>query len=245
MSSQRKSETARINGAKSRGPITEAGRETSSQNALKHGLTSGSAIVLACECQEDFDKIMDHFLSVYKPANAAEQDLVEEMVAARWRIRRLWTIETSLIDTEILKQNSISTTPNPGAKIGGAFRALSDESRSMALASRYESRLHRIYDHAYATLRELQQSRPPVPEPVVPETKALETKAPEAEVTAAANVESERMKSDPTSSIQNPTSAPSNIRSFPSPKKELQNEPTDSQQLTAAGQQPTPPAYNK
>ena len=67
MVSQLKSDTARINGAKSRGP-TE-GKEKSSRNAIKHGLTA------------DNGNIPDQFL--------AEKNLVEEMVATRWRTRRL------------------------------------------------------------------------------------------------------------------------------------------------------------
>ena len=88
MPSQLKSETARINGAKSRGPTSVEGREKSSQNDLKHGLTSDSMMVLDCENRDHFDELLNTFLGIYQPANLAEEDLVEEMVAARWRIRR-------------------------------------------------------------------------------------------------------------------------------------------------------------
>jgi len=166
MPSKLRSETARLNGAKSQGPKTPEGKEKSSQNAVQHGFTSQSVIVLACESQRQFDEIMNEFKEIHQPANAAELDLVEEMVACRWRIRRLWGIETFLMDAEILNQES--QFPNDAdnrAYMARAFKSLSDDSRSLALAARYQSRLHRTYNQAYAILRELQQTReskPPV-----------------------------------------------------------------------------------
>jgi hypothetical protein len=48
---------------------------------------------------------------------------------------------------------------DPGYQLAFAFRRLVDESRAISLASRYESRLHRIHERSHRTLRELQQSR--------------------------------------------------------------------------------------
>src|SRR5258708_1610842 len=49
MPTELKSETARANGAKSHGPITTEGKEKSSKNALKHGMTSRNIYILECE----------------------------------------------------------------------------------------------------------------------------------------------------------------------------------------------------
>ena len=158
MVSNLKSETARANGAKSRGPTTPEGKEKSSRNALKHGLTAGVGnILLDCEDPDEFEQAFNKLLGIHEPARPAERDLVEEMAAARWRIRRMWTIETGLLNAEVLKQQS---SPSVSAgDLASAFRALSDDSRSLLLASRYEARHQRIYDRAYKTLRELQQAR--------------------------------------------------------------------------------------
>jgi hypothetical protein len=50
-----------------------------------------------------------------------------------------------------------------------AIRSLADESRVLSLMSRYESRLQRVHDKAYAALRELQKSRASQPTPPEPE----------------------------------------------------------------------------
>src|SRR6266481_1268940 len=166
MVSTLKSETARANGAKSRGPTTAEGKEKSSRNAIKHGLTAGNGnILLDCEDPGQFDEVLNKLLGIHQPANPAETDLVEEMVAARWRTRRMWTIETGLLNAEILTQQTKTDTPDPNIHLTMAFRSLTDDSRSLALANRYEARLQRLYDRAYKTLRELQQARKSEPTP--------------------------------------------------------------------------------
>src|SRR6516165_10804515 len=170
MVSTLKSETARINGAKSRGPTTPEGKEKSSRNALKHGLTAGNGnVLLACEDKGEFDGVLNKLLGIHKPANPAERDILEEMVAARWRIRRMWTVETNLLNQEILAQQSKTDNPEPGVHLAMAFRSLTDDSRSLALANRYEARLQRVFDRSYKTLRELQEIRK-AEEPKVPHT---------------------------------------------------------------------------
>src|ERR1700680_2753121 len=137
MVSQLKSDPARANGAKSRGPTTPEGKEKSSRNSLKHGLTAASGnILLDSEDPDEFEEIYNKLLGIHEPARPAEKDLVEEMGVVRWRIRRIRTIEPGLLNAEILPQPAKSDTPDPG-------RALSDDSHSLALASRYEARLQR------------------------------------------------------------------------------------------------------
>src|SRR5438132_2906217 len=101
MTSNRKIAAARANGAKSTGPKTPETREISSRNSLRHGFTARKTIVLKCEDPEEFQETIDHHLLMYQPATPAEEDLVNEMIACRWRMQRLRTIETSMIDSEM------------------------------------------------------------------------------------------------------------------------------------------------
>src|SRR6266849_3026909 len=170
MPSKLKSDTARANGAKSKGPRTAAGLANSSRNSLSHGFTARNTIILEYENPEEFQQMLTEYRATYEPATAAERDLVDQMIAARWRIRRMWTIETALLDCEIVRRQAKVkkefTHIDGAVELAQAFRSLADDSRSLALASRYESRLYRMHDRAYTALRELQNAKrsPPPPE---------------------------------------------------------------------------------
>ena len=96
MPSLRKSQSARENGAKSRGPKTDAGKQRSSQNALRHGLTA-QTLVLPSEDPADFQRLLDSYLQQFRPAGPVELDLTHEIAAAKWRLNRLTLIETELL----------------------------------------------------------------------------------------------------------------------------------------------------
>src|SRR5215470_14208260 len=165
MPTERESEAGRRNGAKSRGPSTAAGKSNSSRNALTHGLTANRAVVLDYERPEDFQQLLAEYRETFRPATQAEHALVDRMAAAQWRIQRLWTIETALLDTEIVRRHERVERFFPDAdeaqELALAFRSLADESRSLALATRYEAHLSRTHDRAQAALRKLQSTRSP------------------------------------------------------------------------------------
>jgi hypothetical protein len=98
-----KSQTARANGAKSRGPATPEGRAKSSRNSLRHGLSAKSA-VLPTESHEQFQLLLDAHIQQFEPAGDVEMELVEAMAIARWRLRRIWAIETSLLAHELQRR---------------------------------------------------------------------------------------------------------------------------------------------
>jgi hypothetical protein len=181
MTSDLKSATSRANGAKSHGPKTAEGREKSSHNSLNHGFTAKKTIVLECESEEQFKIMRGDYTITYQPGSAVEEDLVSEMVACRWRKQRLRLIETALIDSELDRDlPDVETPEDPGYQLAFAFRRLVDESRAISLASRYESRLHRIHERTHRTLRELQQSRKQhSAEPVAPAPDPPEQAQPE------------------------------------------------------------------
>src|ERR1700690_1593615 len=152
-----KSETARINGAKSRGPITEEGRARSSRNSLRHGFTA-KAVVLAAESRDEYQALLDSFLDRFQPADAVEQELVETMAAARWRLRRLALIESTILDNHIKKWtkfvNLELTDPSSDDRLAFSFKTLA-EGPTLNVLVRYEAGLTRTFDRALKQLTQL------------------------------------------------------------------------------------------
>src|SRR5271167_5055946 len=94
---------SQLNGARSRGPKTEEGKQRSSMNALRHGLLS-KCVVLPMASQEIFDVLLNQHLSKFEPADGVEHSAVEEMVAAEWRKSRLQAIETRLLKNAVARR---------------------------------------------------------------------------------------------------------------------------------------------
>src|SRR5712692_11403516 len=156
--------------------------------------------------------MVDEYTAFYQPANPVERDLVEEIIGAKWRIRRLKTIEIALVDYEMdskVEEIEKLTKSDSGIHMAISYKGLTDDSRTTALLSRYESRLHRIYHRSHQAFLDLRQSIAAgligqSPAPVAPQPPASEPPAP-TPVTE-------------TKSNNQPPSA--------SPKKKCNNEPT-------------------
>ncbi|MGE0434113.1 MAG: hypothetical protein AB7S36_17790, partial [Planctomycetota bacterium] len=81
-------EANRRNAQRSTGPRTAAGKERSSRNGWRHGLTATN-VVAPGEDAAAFDHYrLDMRLSL-QPANSMEEDLVERIVVTGWKRRRL------------------------------------------------------------------------------------------------------------------------------------------------------------
>ena len=162
---------SRANGRRSRGPVTAAGKQRSSQNAVRHGLLA-RCLVLQDESPEGFRQAHDEHVAQLQPANPLELAIIDEMVAAMWRMRRAWAIETNLMETA-------SSTSDPLQRITDAFKELA-ATPALSLLHRYETRLHMVYQRALKNLlllRSLSPAEaaepielppPPSPEPTPP-----------------------------------------------------------------------------
>jgi len=71
---------ARANGAKSRGPKSDAAKANYSRNNLRHGL-SANCLLLPSESKERFNQLADSLIAEFAPKTAVETILVKRICA--------------------------------------------------------------------------------------------------------------------------------------------------------------------
>jgi hypothetical protein len=154
MSSLRRIDASRANGAKSRGPITAEGKLNSSRNATRHGLLART-VVLDGEDVEAFTQLLQALTEQFNPSGPVENALIETMAVARWREMRLWAMEKAGLAHQIaLEPEAV----DPITKAALAFKTLSDQSRSMELINRYETRYDRQFNRCLVRLTALKNN---------------------------------------------------------------------------------------
>jgi hypothetical protein len=99
MSSYRQIEANRRNALKSTGPRTEAGKQTSRCNAVRHGLTA-ETVIGALEDAEDYNAFEAAIIADYDAQSAVERELVLRLASILWRLRRATTVETGLFEIQ-------------------------------------------------------------------------------------------------------------------------------------------------
>jgi hypothetical protein len=127
----------RANARLSTGPRTQPGKQRSSLNALRHGLTAHT-VVLPTEDPDAYQRHIQQFLDEYAPATPTETQLVHEIANTAWRLNRI-----PLLEAELFSQN-----PNPQTLIP-----------MLAKLSLHGSRLSRQFQKALDQLRTLQEER--------------------------------------------------------------------------------------
>jgi len=86
------------NAKKSTGPVTVQGKQTVSNNALKHGVFSKS-LILSDEDPTEYKSLLNQLLLELHPSGLLEQTLVERIALTLWRQRRLVRAETANIES--------------------------------------------------------------------------------------------------------------------------------------------------
>src|SRR5258708_15764284 len=95
-SSNNRAETNRENARKSTGPRTEAGKQRSSLNALRHGLTSHT-VVLPSDDLAAYQRHCKGFHAQDQPKNPTQLQLTQTIADLSWRLNRATAIETNML----------------------------------------------------------------------------------------------------------------------------------------------------
>ena len=135
---------ANINNAKSStGPRTEAGKATSSKNAVTQGLFAANDFVRPAD-QAAWTELNAELTKDLAPVGILEATLVDEIRRAMWRLRRCGEVESNLA---VLLNDDPMESSDPAAE------------KAQRSVDRARSQAHRLLHKCTAELRKLQTNR--------------------------------------------------------------------------------------
>jgi hypothetical protein len=138
----------RANSQHSTGPRTEAGKQRSSLNALRHGLTAASP-VLPSEDPAAYEDHRRRFFNEFQPATPTESQLVQELVDTSWRLNRI-----PLLEADVLARAAAPIPPDQEITFD-----IVDAHRLIANLGIQSQRLSRQFQKSLATLHDIQAGR--------------------------------------------------------------------------------------
>ncbi|QOV88897.1 hypothetical protein [Humisphaera borealis] len=149
-----RAEQARINGARSRGPVTPAGKAASSQNALKHGLCA-RGVLIPGEDPAIYQAFVDDFVEELNAVGSLQVTLAERAAELAWKLKRVPVLESSIFAgrREGRKLDDLAL-----GGLGDLIQEmLSDDDTMLVRLQRYELRLERSMRGCLRELREVQR----------------------------------------------------------------------------------------
>jgi hypothetical protein len=166
MATEKQIAANRRNAKLSSGPRTEAGKNVSRMNALRHGLTQ-QIEVMNPEEKEAKDKFFDEIISSLAPEGAIEIQFAHSVADGHWRLNRASSIENNIFTLACSLEDSSEETPgdSDGAKDPevdkalGAARVFIADPKRFQLLTIYEGRIHRNMTKNLQQLTELQAIR--------------------------------------------------------------------------------------
>ncbi len=147
--SRARQRVSQINGAKSQGPVTAAGKARSSRNAVRHGVLSAD-VVLSEQETGMADGIRYGYVRRYEPQDRLEAEIVESLVLAMIKLRRLDRLELEAMERAVMTDD----TNEPDGAV--------DQKKYPTLATlgRYRGRLNHERKLAEDRLMRLLRERP-------------------------------------------------------------------------------------
>jgi hypothetical protein len=169
----------RRNAQKSTGPKTPEGKAVVRLNAMQHGLLSREAL-LPDEVETALVECGKRLRAHLQPVGELEVLLVDRIVIAAWRLRRLMQVEVGIFERE-----RYDTFKEQDLGLGLAFIRNANNSDAFSKLSRYETTIERGLYRALHELQRLQAARAgqPVPPPAVLDVEVNVSTSPDVEET--------------------------------------------------------------
>jgi hypothetical protein len=165
--SEEKIEANRRNARLSTGPRTEAGKNRSRHNAIKHGIFSRDVLQsegFGKEDTKEFADLLTGLLEDCKPIGVQEEILVQRIALCLWRLKRSSQYE---VGTMMLRYRRVQTDLKSRGESDSFIEFLAPrllhlrlpESKKMDLLLRYETTFHRQLISNLNQLERLQRKR--------------------------------------------------------------------------------------
>jgi hypothetical protein len=155
MSTRRQRAASRANAKLSTGPLSDAGKQIVSANALNHGLASSNPAHVALPGEEAaLAKHLESYRATYAPANQSEEDLVRTLAESYWRLERAHKLENALF-SQVLRQDDYKDLD----PIAAQSLAWSDKNTGLQRIALYAQRIQRTAEKTAAALKAMQQER--------------------------------------------------------------------------------------
>jgi hypothetical protein len=149
----------RANAQHSTGPKTEAGKQRSALNALRHGLT-GQIIVLPSDDLKAYQHHLKSFNREYQPKGATETHLVQTLADTAWRQARVSALENNLLTLGIVREpDQLTEAPEQVQQALSIAASLESQTRALSNLSLHGQRLTRQFEKTLALLEQLQSKR--------------------------------------------------------------------------------------
>jgi hypothetical protein len=146
------------NARKSTGPRTPEGKNRSSLNAFKHGLT-GQNMVLAEHEHEAYHLLCDRMHRDLKPKTEPEMQLAHKIIDIHFRLDRLSALESNMFNIDTQWNTNPAQPDGRYAAMIGQTVAWKKEAHAFEILGRYEARLSRQLLQYQRELERLQAIR--------------------------------------------------------------------------------------
>ncbi len=144
---------------KSTGPRTPEGKERSSHNALRHGLT-GRIIVLPSEDLAVYQAFCKELMADLAPETPVERQYAQTFCDTQWRLNRARSIEDGMFALGHFEGANVPGIEQPEVQTAlTTAKVFRENSKAFVNLSLYEQRLARQQKEALCQLQELQAKR--------------------------------------------------------------------------------------